>query len=205
MLFSTLLFYLFSTVLIISALIVVSAKNTVHSVLFLILAFLNAAGLFVLLGAEFIAMLLAIVYVGAIAVLFLFVVMMLNIDRKEIKKSIKQNKLFSIFIGAILFIEIFIIAKVSILSSEDLVIRLFPTPDDVHNAKAIGNILYTDFIYPYQLAGAILFVAMIGAIVLTIRDETRFIKKQNISQQVSRKRTDSVKLVKVESGKGINI
>lgn len=205
MLFSTLLFYIFSSILIISALVVVSAKNAVHSVMFLILAFVNAAGLFVLLQAEFLAMLLVIVYVGAIAVLFLFVVMMLNID--EAKNKIKKaGYIFTILIGAVLMIELYIIVNVSDIFAYNFPkISTVPIDNNITNTEAIGNVLYTDFIFPFQLAGAILFVAMIGAIVLTMRENDRFVRKQSISNQVNRKKEDSVELVKVKSGEGIDI
>ena len=200
------LFYLFSAVLLASALVVVSTKNTIYSVMFLILAFFNAAGLFVLLGAEFLAMLLIIVYVGAIAVLFLFVVMMLNIDEQpKTKKSFNKYLPLAILIAGILLIEICILTQSSTMLFGASSIKSLPIPDDISNTKAIGNVLYTTFAYPFQLAGMVLFVAMIGAIVLTLRDQDRFIKKQNIGEQVSRTKSESVKLVKVETGKGINI
>jgi NADH-quinone oxidoreductase subunit J len=205
MLFTTLLFYIFSTILIASAFAVISAKNTVYSVMFLILAFVNASGLFILLGAEFLAMLLIIVYVGAVAVLFLFVVMMLNIDDSKDKvKSIPFP--FAIIVSIILAIELYIIVNISDVISSNLQKAIFlPIDKNISNTNAIGNVLYTDFIYPFQLSGAILFVAMIGAIVLTIRENTRYIKKQSISQQVNRKKEDSVKLVKLKPGQGINV
>jgi len=202
--FTLILFYLFSFILIASSLVVVASRNTIHSVMFLILAFLNAAALFILLGAEFISMLLIIVYVGAIAVLFLFVVMMLNVDKKDLKPQINRHLPILILLAAIMFLEIFLIIKFSTIKSFETK-SIFPTPNDISNVNALGNVLYTDFILPFQLSGAILFVAMIGAIVLTIRDETRFIKKQKIYDQVSRNRANSLEIVKVESGKGINI
>ena len=206
MFLADILFYLFSSVLLASALVVVSTKNTIYSVMFLILAFFNAAGLFVLLGAEFLAMLLVIVYVGAIAVLFLFVVMMLNIDDKpRIKKSFNAYLPLTILIAGILFIEICLLTQSSVMLFGTATAKSLPTPDNISNTKAIGNVLYTTFIYPFQLAGMVLFVAMIGAIVLTLRDQDRFIKKQNIGQQVAREKSDSIKLVKVTSGQGINI
>jgi len=199
-------FYLFSAVLLASALVVVCTKNTIYSVMFLILAFFNAAGLFILLGAEFLAMLLVIVYVGAIAVLFLFVVMMLNIDDKpKIKKGFNAYLQLTILIAGILFIEMCILTQGSTILFGTATIKSLPTPDNISNTKAIGNVLYTTFAYPFQLAGMVLFVAMIGSIVLTLRDQDRFIKKQNIGQQVAREKSDSVKLVKVTSGQGINI
>jgi len=205
MLFSTLLFYIFSSILVICALAVISAKNTVHSVMFLILAFVNAAGLFVLLQAEFLAMLLIIVYVGAIAVLFLFVVMMLNID--EVKKRIRGTSyIFTILISAILMIELYIITNMADIFSYNFTkTSMLPINPNITNTEAIGNVLYTDFIFPFQLAGGVLFVAMIGAIVLTIRENQRFIRKQSISQQVNRKKADCVEVVTPKSGQGIEI
>jgi NADH-quinone oxidoreductase subunit J len=202
--FTLSLFYLFSFVLVSSALVVVSARNMVHSVMFLVLAFLNAAALFVLLGAEFLAMLLIVVYVGAIAVLFLFVVMMLNVDNKEISQEVNRKKPILILIGAVMFAEILLIAKFSTIKIYETK-SLFPTPSDVHNTNAIGNILYTDFILPFELSGAILFVAMIGAIALTLKDETRFIRKQKIYDQVTRTKANSLEIVKVKIGEGIEI
>lgn len=205
MLFSTFLFYLFSAILLASALVVVSARNTVHSVMFLILAFINASALFVLLGAEFFAMLLIIVYVGAIAVLFLFVVMMLNIDHTKIRKNVSKYFPLALLIGIVLLIEILLIIKIATSNKNIPVLQLFPTPEDISNTKALGDIIYTNFILPFQLAGAVLFVAMIGAIVLTIREETRFIRKQKISDQVFREKSDTIEIVKVKSGEGLDI
>ena len=205
MVFSTFIFYIFALALISSAFAVVTVRNTIHSVMFLILAFVNAAGLFVMLNAEFLAMLLIIVYVGAIAVLFLFVVMMLNID--EVKRKIHSAGIyFCLLIAVIMALEIYIIASISdIMSSNFEKIIFVPIDAQITNTHAIGNVLYTDFIYPFQLAGGILFVAMIGAITLTNKENKRFIRKQSISQQVNRKREDAVEVVEVESGKGINI
>ncbi len=198
------LFYIFSAVLIASGLVVVSTKNAVHSVMFLVLAFLNAAALFILLGAEFLAMLLIVVYVGAIAVLFLFVVMMLNVDKNEIKKKVNRNLPLLILVAVVMAVEIIMVVKFSSIKTYETNL-LFPTPTDIHNTKAIGELLYTDFILPFQLSGGVLFVAMIGAIVLTLKEETRFIKKQKISDQVSRTKANSLEVVKVKIGEGINI
>ena len=201
-----LLFYLFSSILICSALVVVSTKNTIYSVMFLILAFFNAAGLFVLLGAEFLAMLLVIVYVGAIAVLFLFVVMMLNIDQKpKIKEGINKYFYLVILISGILFIEIFLIIQSSTMLFSSHSSASIPISQNISNTKAIGDVLYTKFAYPFQLSGLILFVAMIGAIVLTLRDQDRFIKKQNIGEQITRTKSSSIKIVKVKSGEGVDV
>ena len=200
------LFYLFSAILICSALVVVSTKNTIYSVMFLILAFFNAAGIFVLLGAEFLAMLLVIVYVGAIAVLFLFVVMMLNIDQKpQIKEGINKYKYLVILVATTLFIEIFLIIQSSTMFFGSHSSALLPIVQNVSNTKAIGDVLYTKFIYPFQLSGLILFVAMIGAIVLTLRDQDRFIKKQNIGGQIGRNKSSSIELVSVKFRCGINL
>jgi len=198
------LFYIFSFVLVSSALVVVSARNSVYAVMFLILAFFNAAALFVLLGAEFLAMLLIVVYVGAIAVLFLFVVMMLNVDRSDIKNKINRHLPILLTVSLVLFCEIIMVTKFSSIKPYDTKL-LFPTPSDIQNTNAIGNLLYTDFILPFQLSGAILFVAMIGAIVLTLKDETRFIRKQKISDQVNRTKANSLEIVKVKSNEGINL
>ena len=201
--FTLYLFYIFSFVLISSSLVVVSTRNMVIAVIFLILAFFNVAGLFVLLGAEYIAMLLVVVYVGAIAVLFLFVVMMLNVDA-EFKENVNRKKPLITMLIVILFCEIFLITKFSTVNHAEITTK-YPTPTDIHNTKAIGKILYTDFILPFQISGAILFVAMIGAIVLTMKTETRYIRKQSIFAQVSRSKKDTLEIVKVKSGEGIDL
>lgn len=202
--FTLALFYLFSFILISSALVVVTARNAVHSVMFLVLAFFNAAALFLLLGAEFLAMLLVVVYVGAIAVLFLFVVMMLNVDHKEIGQQINRHLPILILVAIVFFCEIFLIINFSSAQYFD-VKTLFPTPTNIHNTKAIGNILYTDFILPFQISGAVLFVAMIGAIALTAKDENHLIKKQKICDQTARNKANSLQIVQVKSGTGIEI
>ena len=204
MFLADILFYLFSATLLISACVVISTRNTVYSVMFLILAFFNAAGLFVLLGAEFLAMLLIIVYVGAIAVLFLFVVMMLNIDQKMEKKFNKYTTLV-ILISVILFIEMCLIIQSSSMSFGTVNMVQLPIVKNISNTKALGDVLYTKFAYPFQLSGLILFVAMVGAIVLTLRDQDRFIKKQNIGEQVARTSSQSIRLVKVRVGKGVDL
>ena len=201
--FTLYLFYIFSFVLICSSLVVVSTRNMVIAVIFLILAFFNVAGLFILLGAEYIAVLLIVVYVGAIAVLFLFVVMMLNVDEKIVEVINRKKPLITMLI-VILFCEIFLITKFSNINYNELSPQ-FPTPKDINNTKAIGKILYTDFILPFQIAGAILFVAMIGAIVLTMKTEERYIRKQNISAQVSRNKKNTLVIAKVKAGEGIDL
>ncbi len=181
---------------------VVSARNAIYSVLFLILAFLNAAALFALLGAEFLAMLLIVVYVGAIAVLFLFVVMMLDIDKADLRRKINKNLPFLFIISGIMFLEIFTIVEIS-----SLPVRIkpsFPIPNDISNVKALGNVLYTDFVYPFELSGAILFVAMIGAIVLTLKEPNPLLKRQNIANQLLRNKANSLEIIKLKSGEGIS-
>ena len=197
-------FYLFAGILLISALMVITARNPVHSVLFLILAFFNAAGLFILLGAEFIAMILVIVYVGAVAVLFLFVVMMLDINFKDLRKGAMHYIPIGIAIGGILLFEFVAIYSYwqfapSITSNLALSETNF---EDVSNAHALGMVLYTKYIFAFQLSGLILLVAMIGAIVLTLRTRPG-VRKQKISEQQSRKVDEVLEIVKVTSGTGI--
>lgn len=203
--FTLLLFYIFSIITIASSLAVVTTRNTIYSVLFLILVFFNASGLFILLNAEFLAMLLIIVYVGAIAVLFLFVVMMLNVDSMDLKKQIRPFLPILITISITIFGEIFLFEKISIIENYQISTS-FPINQNINNIKSIGNVLYTDFILPFQVSGAALFVAMIGAILLTLKNENKkTIKKQDIFKQISHNKTNSIELVKVEAGKGINI
>jgi NADH-quinone oxidoreductase subunit J len=202
--FTLILFYLFSFFIISSALVVVSTRNMVHCVLFLILAFLNSAGIFVLLGAEFIAMLLIVVYVGAITVLFLFVVMMLNIDKSEISRKINKSAPILLCFAVIFFLELLLIIKISNEMISQKIIIL-PISQEIQNVNALGNILYTNFFLPFQISGLILFVAMIGAILLTLEKNNRFIRKQQISGQVSRNKENSLEIVKVKSGEGIEI
>ncbi|MBM3589882.1 MAG: NADH-quinone oxidoreductase subunit J [Alphaproteobacteria bacterium] len=201
--FTLYLFYIFSFVLISSSLAVVVSRNMVNAVIFLILVFFNVAGLFILLGAEYLAMLLIVVYVGAIAVLFLFVVMMLNVDLKIIE-NINRRKPLITMLALIIFCELFLITKFSNINYTNKITK-FPTPQNIHNTKAIGKILYTDFFLPFQVSGAILFVAMIGAIVLTLKPEKRFIRKQNIASQVHRTRGESLEIINVKSGQGIDL
>jgi NADH-quinone oxidoreductase subunit J len=201
--FTIFLFYCFSFVLVSSALVVVSTRNMVNAVIFLILAFFNVAGLFIILGAEYIAMLLIVVYVGAIAVLFLFVVMMLDIDTK-ITQTINRRKPLITMIIIVIMSELFLITKFSNLNFGSSKLP-FPTPQNISNTLAIGKILYTDFILPFQISGAILFVAMIGAIILTMKSEKRYIRKQQISSQVYRTKNQSLEIVKVKSGEGIDL
>ena len=201
---ATIFFYLFSTVLVLSAMMVISSRNPVHSVLFLILAFFNAAGLFVLVGAEFLAMLLVIVYVGAVAVLFLFVVMMLDVDFVELKQGFLQYVPLGGMVALILAGELIIVLGGSLFDPNFASgVGAAPIPDDgVSNTEAIGLLLYTRYIYFFQAAGLVLLVAMIGAIVLTLRHKEG-VKRQNIAQQNARTREAAIEVVKVETGKGI--
>lgn len=199
-LIATLAFYLFSAVTILSGLMVISARNPVHSVLFLILAFFNAAALFVLLGAEFLAMILVVVYVGAVAVLFLFVVMMLDIDFGGLRRGVMSYLPLGALIGLLLLAELVIgIWTVSDRGAGGLA---HPTPEGISNTAAIGQILYTDYVFYFQLAGMVLLVAMIGAIVLTLRHRPG-VKRQSISAQVHRSSKDSIEIVDAKPGQGV--
>src|SRR5579863_4757942 len=198
---AALAFYLFAAVLIASAMMVIAARNPVHSVLFLILAFVNAAGLFVLLGAEFLAMILIVVYVGAVAVLFLFVVMMLDIDFAELKRGALQYLPFGGLIGLILAAELIMAGGVWVLKPAAMAAKAHATPAGVTNTEALGRILYTDYVYYFQIAGLVLLVAMIGAIVLTLRARPG-VRRQNISVQNARTAAMAVELVDIKPGQG---
>lgn len=200
----TLCFYLFATVTVFSAIMVISSRNPVHSVLYLILAFFNSAGLFVLLGAEFIAMILVIVYVGAVAVLFMFVVMMLDIDYSELRKGFQRYLPIGGLIGIILLVELGLVGLGWGLGAPVITDPATATPalETMTNTEALGSLLYTRYAFLFQLAGLILLVAMIGAIVLTHRRRPD-VKKQNINEQVMRRRADAYKIVKVKPGQGL--
>ncbi len=193
-------FYVFSFVTISSAVMVISARNPVHAVLFLILAFFNAAGLFVLLGAEFLAMILVIVYVGAVAVLFLFVVMMLDVDFAEFRSGFTRYLPVALAVGLVLMAELIFVAG-GFATAPGSVQAV--TAEKISNAQAIGRVLYTQYIYFFQLAGLTLLVAMIGAIVLTLRSR-EYAKRQNVDTQVSRRQKDAIAVVSVETGKGLS-
>ncbi|HTO42222.1 MAG TPA: NADH-quinone oxidoreductase subunit J [Rhizomicrobium sp.] len=195
-------FYLFSAVLVGASLMVVAGRNPVHSVLFLILAFFNAAALFVLLGAEFLAMIIAIVYVGAVAVLFLFVVMMLDIDFAEMRKGALQYLPLSALIGTILVIELVMISTLWVISPVAPQAIANATPEGMTNTVALGHILYTDYIFYFQTAGLILLVAMIGAIVLTLRHRPN-VRRQSIPQQNRRSRAESMEIKNPQPGEGV--
>ena len=204
MIIQTLAFYLFSAVTVFAAVMVISSKNPVHSVLFLILAFFNSAGLFVLLGAEFLAMILVVVYVGAVAVLFMFVVMMLDINIAELKHGFLQYLPLGGVVGLILLLELILALGGFIISSQSQSSIAAPRPNanEVTNTEAIGNLIYTNYIYFFQAAGLILLVAMIGAIVLTHRSREN-VRKQNISDQINRRPQDTIEIKKVTTGSGV--
>ncbi|PCJ75392.1 MAG: NADH:ubiquinone oxidoreductase subunit J [Rhodobacteraceae bacterium] len=200
----TLSFYLFAFTAVASAILVVLSRNPVHSVLWLILTFFSAAALFVLLGAEFIAMLMLIVYVGAVAVLFLFVVMMLNVDFAELRGSVSSYLPLGLAIGLILLLELGIVFGNWIFADNAPALRaaITPMPEDIQNTVALGQILYTDYVFMFQTAGLILFVAMIGAIVLTMRHRPN-VKRQSIVEQIYRDPMDAYEMKDVKPGQGI--
>ncbi|MCG8445071.1 MAG: NADH-quinone oxidoreductase subunit J [Hyphomicrobiales bacterium] len=201
---ATAFFYLFATLTVVSGFMVISARNPVHSVLFLILAFFNSAGLFILLGAEFLAMILVVVYVGAVAVLFLFVVMMLDIDIARLREGFMQYMPVGALIGVVLLIQLLLVFGAWFISP-DIVANPnvpIPPPDEVTNTEALGQLIYTRYVYFFQASGMILLVAMIGAIVLTLRHKDG-VKRQDIGAQVARTPETAVEVVEVESGKGI--
>ena len=193
----TLFFYVFAGITCLAGLMVISSRNPVHSVLFLILAFFNSAGLFVLLGAEFLAMLLVVVYVGAVAVLFLFVVMMLDINFAELRDGFQRYMPLGLGVGGILLAEILFV----FFNREEMPENL-NLVSEVSNTRALGRVLYTDYIYLFQVAGLILLVAMIGAITLTLRRREN-VRKQSISTQNDRTRDETIQVVKVSNRTGV--
>ena len=204
MLAHALVFYLFSFITIASSLAVISAKNTIHAVFFLILDFVSVSCLFIMLGAEYLGMLTLIVYVGAVAVLFLFVVMMLNVNLGDLKSGFLSYLPFGGFIGLILLIEI--VMMIGTWKYKDSFIKTsqINISNDLSNTEAIGNVLYTEYLHYFQISGLILLVAMIGAILLTFRRKDN-LKRQDITTQVSRERSDSILLEEVETFKGVKI
>jgi NADH-quinone oxidoreductase subunit J len=204
MIIQALAFYAFAFVAIAAGVMVVVSRNPVHSVLFLILAFFNASGLFVLIGAEFIAMILVVVYVGAVAVLFLFVVMMLDINFVELRQGFMRYMPIGALIGIILAVELVFVLGAWSISGDASLVKVAPIPaaGEVSNINALGNILYTRYVYLFQAAGVILLIAMIGAIVLTLRSREG-VKRQRITDQLARAPEDVVQVVKVQSGEGV--
>ena len=195
-------FYVFAAVLIVSGILVVANRNPVYSVLFLILTFFNAAGLFVLLGAEFLAMILVVVYVGAVAVLFLFVVMMLDINFAELRQGFVRYAGIGAIVGIILVAEIIFVVSSGALGLPVDALKASPTPAGISNTQALGDILYTDYFYLFQAAGIVLLIAMIGAIVLTLRHKA-YVKRQDINVQNARTPELAMTVRKVASGQGL--
>ena len=197
-------FYIFASVTVAAAVMVIGSRNPVHSVLFLILAFFNSAGLFVLIGAEFLAMILVVVYVGAVAVLFLFVVMMLDINFVELRQGFLQYLPVGALIGLVLIVELLVVVAGWVVKPGKIAGTVIKTEAaaDTSNTLALGRLIYTDYIYLFQGAGIILLIAMVGAIVLTLR-QREGVKRQRIATQLDRKPEDTVEVVKVETGSGI--
>jgi len=204
MIIQALTFYVFAAITIASGFLVIAARNPVHSVLFLILAFFTSAGLFVLMGAEFLAMILVVVYVGAVAVLFLFVVMMLDINFVQLREGFLQYLPMGAMVGIILLVELLLILGAASVAPDVTAGGLEPIPAlaERTNTAAIGDVLYTKYIYLFQAAGMILLIAMIGAIVLTHRQRVG-VKKQRIAAQVARRREEVVEVKKVQPGQGV--
>jgi NADH-quinone oxidoreductase subunit J len=194
-------FYLFAGVCVASAVMVVTARNPVHSVLFLILAFVNAAGLFVLLGAEFLAMILIVVYVGAVAVLFLFVVMMLDVDFAELRQGVLNYLPVGVLIGGVLLAELLLVVGGWVIAPSTG--QPAAAPANVTNTAALGLVLYTKYVYFFEAAGLILLVAMIGAIVMTLQHKPQ-VRRQNIADQVARGRASAIEIVQVKPRQGLS-
>ena len=195
-------FYVFSTISVVSAFMVIASRNPVHSVLFLILAFVNASGLFVLMGAEFLARILIVVYVGAVAVLFLFVIMMLDVDFVELREGFIQYLPVGIVIGGIFLFELLLIVGAWVINPTVAKTITAPIPSNISNTEALGLVLYTKYIHYFQLAGMVLLVAMIGAIVLTLRHKA-YVKRQDINVQNARTPEIAMTVRKVASGQGL--
>ncbi len=204
MIITAIFFYLFAATCIASAIMVVTARNPVHSVLFLIIAFVNASGLFFLLGAEFLAMILIVVYVGAVAVLFLFVVMMLDVDFAELRQGFLNYLPVGFLVGAILLAELLFIVGAWVIApgAPKTIVAPIPASSVISNTQALGLVLYTRYVYFFEAAGVILLVAMIGAIVMTLHHRPD-VKRQNIGAQVARRRANAIDVVKVKSGEGL--
>ena len=204
MILAALFFYLFAGVCVASAFMVIAAKNPVHSVLFLILAFVNAAGLFVMMGAEFLAMILIVVYVGAVAVLFLFVVMMLDVDFAELRQGFLSYLPVGALVGVVVLIELLLVVGTWVIGPgiPKAITSPIPPIETVTNTEALGRVLYTTYVYYFQAAGLVLLVAMVGAIVLTLRHRVP-VKRQNPAVQVARTRATAIDIVKVTPGQGL--
>jgi len=203
MIATQIVFYVLAAVLLVSAAMVVSARNPVHSVLFLILAFFNAAGLFLIAGAEFLAMILVIVYVGAVAVLFLFVVMMLDINFAELRSGFQRYLPVGLAIGVVLLVELAIVLGGWQIAPQAATLRFAPMQAAVNNTMQIGNIIYTDYVLLFQAAGLVLLVAMIGAIVLTLRDRQAS-RRQEAAVQTARSVRETLAMIDVPLGVGVS-
>ncbi|MTW16228.1 NADH-quinone oxidoreductase subunit J [Rhodoplanes serenus] len=197
-----LFFYLFAGICVASALMVIASRNPVHSVLFLILAFVNASGLFVLMGAEFLALILVVVYVGAVAVLFLFVVMMLDVDFVQLRRGSLQYLPVGGLVGLVLLVELLLVVGAWAIGPGVQKTVALPIPTDMSNAEALGRVLYTRYVYFFQAAGLVLLVAMIGAIVLTLRHKPN-VRRQVISDQLARRKEDIIELKTMRPGQGV--
>jgi NADH-quinone oxidoreductase subunit J len=204
MILPAIFFYLFACTCVAAAFMVIASRNPVHSVLFLILAFVNAAGLFVLLGAEFLAMILIIVYVGAVLVLFLFVVMMLDVNFAELRQGFLQYLPVGAFIGIILLIELLLVVFSWTVapSVRQAIAAPIPPAAKIPNAEALGHVLYTNYVYFFQAAGVVLLVAMIGAIVLSLHHKPK-VRRQSIASQIARNKNTAIEIVKVRPGQGL--
>ena len=202
MILPAIFFYLFSAVCVACAVMVISSRNPVHSVLYLILAFVNAAGLFVLMGAEFLAMILIVVYVGAVAVLFLFVVMMLDVDFAELRQGFLQYLPIGVLVGVVFLAELLMVVAAWVIGPSIPKGIASPIPANITNTEALGRVLYTQYVYYFEAAGLVLLVAMIGAIVLTLQHRV-YVKRQIIADQVARTRETAIDIVQVRPGQGI--
>ena len=201
MIVTAIFFYIFAGICVASAFMVIASRNPVHSVLFLILAFVNAAGLFVMMGAEFLAMILIVVYVGAVAVLFLFVVMMLDVDFAALKAGALQYLPVGVVIGGIFLAELLLVVFSWAIGPGVPHAIMSPIPADITNTEAIGRVLYTNYVYFFEIAGLVLLVAMVGAIVLTLHHKPEA-KRQKISEQVARDKT-AIELRNLRPGQGL--
>jgi NADH-quinone oxidoreductase subunit J len=204
MIINALFFYLFAGVCIASAVMVIVSRNPVHSVLFLILAFVNAAGLFVLMGAEFLGLALIFIYVGAVATMFLFVVMMLDVDFAELRQGFLNYLPFGALVGIVLLAELLVVVGAWVIGPDvpKAIVSPIPPANEISNTQALGLVLYTRYVYFFQTAGIILLVAMVGSIVLTLQHKPN-VRRQNIAEQVARRRETAIEIVKVKSGQGL--
>ncbi len=203
MILTAIFFYLFAAICVASAVMVIASKNPVHSVLFLILAFVNAAGLFVLMGAEFLAMILIVVYVGAVAVLFLFVVMMLDVDFTALRQGFLTYLPVGALVGAVLLAELLVVVGAWVIGPGVATTAPIPAVGTISNTEALGLVLYTRYVFYFQAAGVILLVAMVGAIVLTLQHKAN-VRRQIIADQVARNRAGAIDIVKVKAGQGLS-